>query len=67
MKLNVGPLESFFRIFIGVCLLYATLHQYVGQIGYVGGLLIASGLSRFSLIKAVLGLNGNTGETSAGH
>ena len=67
MKLNVGPLESFIRIFIGVCLTYATLHAYIGGWGYFGVVLIGTGLSRFCPLKAILGLNGNTGEVSADH
>jgi hypothetical protein len=58
MKLNVGNLESFFRIFIGVFITYFMLHGYIGEWGYVGILLILTGLSRFSPLKAILGLNG---------
>jgi len=67
MKLNVGNIESFIRIFIGVCLTYATLHAYIGQWGYVGVYIIATGLGRFSPLKAILGLNGNRGEPKAHH
>jgi hypothetical protein len=67
MKLNVGPVESFIRIFVGVCLLYATLHAYVGEWGYFSVYILGTGLSRFSPMKAILGINGNTGEITANH
>ena len=56
MKLNVGNLESFIRIFTGVWLTYAALHSYLGEWAYVGIVILTSGLSRFSLTKAILGL-----------
>jgi hypothetical protein len=57
MKLNVGNLESFVRIFSGVALLYSAVYGYVGEWGYVGAVLIATGLSRFCPITTLLGIN----------
>ncbi len=68
MKLNVGNLESFFRIFIGVCITYAALHAYVADwLLYIGVIILATGLSRFSPTKAILGLNGFDSEPKAHH
>ncbi len=57
MKLNVGNLESFVRIFSGVALLYSAIYGYVGEWGFVGVVLIATGLSRFCPITTLLGIN----------
>ncbi len=57
MKLNVGNLESFIRIFSGVSLLYSALYGYVGQWGYLGVVLLATGLARFCPLTALLGIN----------
>ncbi len=66
MKLNVGNLESFVRIFIGVFVTYAALHAYVAEwVLYIGVLFIATGISRFSPTKAILGLNGFDSEHPA--
>jgi hypothetical protein len=66
MKLNVGNLESFFRIFMGVIILYSALHAYIGWgWGFLGGFIVATGLSRFSPTRAVLGLNGFDSENKS--
>jgi NADH:ubiquinone oxidoreductase subunit 4 (subunit M) len=68
MKLNVGNIESFIRIFIGTFLLYAGLHAYVPTwAGFLGGFILLTGLARFSPLKAIFGINGNSGETSTHH
>jgi hypothetical protein len=67
MKLNVGNLESFFRIFIGTVVLYAALHAYIGAWGYIGAYILATGLSRFSPLRAVFGLNGFHEDGEAHH
>jgi hypothetical protein len=67
MKLNVGNLESFFRIIIGTWIAYSFLHAYIGEWGYVGFYLIATGLSRFSIEKAIFGLNGFDSHSEGAH
>ena len=67
MKLNVGGIESIVRILIGVVLLYGALYGYVGWWGLVGIFILATGLGRFSPLKALLGINSNDGEEEAHH
>lgn len=67
MKLNVGPLESFVRIFVGTSLTYAVLHGDIEAWGYLGIVLLATGLSRFSPTKCIFGIKGNDCETEAHH
>jgi hypothetical protein len=57
MKLNVGNLESFLRIFVGVCLLYGALYGTIGQWGYLGAVLLATGLMRFCPLTSLIGIN----------
>ncbi|NDG83707.1 MAG: DUF2892 domain-containing protein [Proteobacteria bacterium] len=67
MKLNVGNLESFIRIFAGVCLLYGTLYGTFGTWGYLGIGLIATGLGRFSPLYSILGINKNSCNSGSSH
>jgi hypothetical protein len=67
MKLNVGNLESFLRIFSGVCLIYATLYGYIGQWGFVGVVLLATGLARFCPLTTLLGINTYSCKSDSGH
>jgi hypothetical protein len=67
MKLNVGGIESFIRIFAGVCLLYSTLYGYIGNWGYAGVILILTGLARFCPLTTLLGINTNRCETGSSH
>jgi hypothetical protein len=57
MKLNVGNLESFFRIFTGVVLLFCALYGFIGQWGLLGAVLIGTGMARFCPLTALLGIN----------
>ncbi len=66
MKLNVGGLESFIRIFAGVCLLYGALYGAIGEWGYLGIILVATGLGRFCPLTTLIGFNSNRSESS-GH
>ena len=43
---NVGALDSWIRIFVGVWLAFGVLAGYIGPIGYLGFVLLATGLSR---------------------
>jgi hypothetical protein len=67
MKLNVGNIESFIRIFAGVCLLYGALYGVIGEWGYLGVALIGTGLSRFSPLYSLLGINRNSCNSSSAH
>ncbi len=58
MKLNVGNLESFIRIFVGVIVLYSAIYGYIaGALGFVGAIFILTGLSRYCPLKALFGCN----------
>ena len=63
MKLNVGPIESFVRIFAGICLAYSALYGYVGNWGYLGLVLVVTGLARFCPVTAALRINTNKVES----
>jgi len=67
MKLNVGNLESFIRIFAGVCLLYGALYGAIGSWGYLGIVLIATGMGRFCPLYTVLGINKNSCNSGSAH
>ncbi len=67
MKLNVGGIESFIRIFAGVCLLYGALYGVVGSWGFVGVVLILTGLARFCPLTTLLGINTNSCKSESGH
>jgi hypothetical protein len=57
MKMNVGNLESFIRIFSGVALLFSALMGWVGQWGFLGVALILTGMARFCPVTTLLGVN----------
>ncbi len=63
MKLNIGGIESFIRIFAGLCLAYAALYGYVGTWGYFGLYFVASGMARFCIVYKVLGVSTNSIES----
>ena len=63
MKLNVGGVESFIRIFVGLCLSYSALSGYIGCVGYLGLILVVSGMARFSIVYAILGISTNSIES----
>ncbi|NDC79282.1 MAG: DUF2892 domain-containing protein [Chitinophagia bacterium] len=65
MKLNVGNLESFLRIFAGVCLLYGALYGAIGSWGYLGVVLMATGLGRFCPLTSLLGISTYRCETGS--
>jgi hypothetical protein len=67
MKLNVGGIESFIRIFSGVCLLYGALYGVIGSWGFAGVILVLTGLARFCPLTTLLGINTNSCKTEAGH
>ena len=70
MKINVGPIDSVIRILIGVSLLFSALMGYVGAWGFLGIILIATGLGRTCPVYAAAGINSNRsgqGVTNIGH
>ncbi len=67
MKLNVGGIESFIRIFSGVCLLYGALYGIIGAWGFAGVILILTGLARFCPLTTLLGINTNSCKTESSH
>lgn len=68
MKLNVGCIDSFFRIFIGVWLLAAALYGMIGAWGYIGALPIITGLARVCPAYSIFGLStGACASKESGH
>ena len=67
MKLNVGCLDSVVRISIGVALIYGALYGYIGYVGLLGVIVLATGLGRFCPLKALMGLNHYHGDEIAHH
>jgi hypothetical protein len=59
MILNVGPLDSIVRIFVGIALLFSALMGYIGAWGFLGVVLIATGLGRTCPAYSVCRLNTN--------
>jgi len=70
MKINVGPIDSVVRIFLGVGILFLTLMSMLGNLGYLSIYLIASGIGRTCIFYRILGINTNPhqqGVTNHGH
>lgn len=66
LKTNVGGLDSFIRIFVGIVLAYSALMGYIGAWGYIGLVLVATGLGRTCPAYCVIGANTEKDE-AAGH
>jgi hypothetical protein len=56
---NIGCVDSFIRIFIGLLFLSGALIGTIGMWGLAGGILIVNGLSRFSFVYKFLNINTN--------
>lgn len=56
-QINVGCIDSFIRIFVGMSFLCAALVGTIGMWGLAGGILVINGLSRYSLLYAITGIN----------
>ena len=56
---NIGCVDSFIRIFIGLLFLSAALIGTIGMWGLAGAILVVNGLSRYSFIYNLLGINTN--------
>ena len=57
MKSNLGTLDSAIRITAGLALIVATLLSLVGPWGWLGVVLIATGVFRFCPAYRLFGLN----------
>ncbi len=57
MKLNVGGADRALRIIAGVVLIALTLMNLIGPWGWIGILLLATGLFRFCPAYSLLGMN----------
>lgn len=58
-RTNIGCLDSFIRIFIGLLFLSGALVGSIGWWGLAGAILVVNGLSRFSFIYKLLNINTN--------
>ena len=67
MKLNLGNIESFIRIFVGVCLIYGALYGVIGQWGFLGVIALATGMGRFCPLYSILGINKNSCNSGDSH
>ena len=67
MKLNVGGIESLIRISLGVALIYGALYGYIGYVGLLGVIPLATGLGRYCPLKALMGLNNYHGDEESNH
>ena len=67
MKVNLGSVESFIRIFAGVALLYGALYGAIGEWGYLGVVLIATGMGRMCPLYGLLRINGIGCKTDSAH
>ena len=56
-EINVGCVDSFIRIFIGLIFMSAALVGTIGMWGLAGGILVINGLSRYSLLYVLFGIN----------
>lgn len=57
MKSNLGTLDSAIRITAGLALIVATLLGLIGPWGWLGVVLIATGIFRFCPAYRLFGLN----------
>ncbi len=57
MKINVGTVDRFLRIAAGVALIALSLTGTIGAWGYVGIVLVLTGLVRICPAYSVLGVN----------
>jgi NADH:ubiquinone oxidoreductase subunit 4 (subunit M) len=57
MKANVGGLDRAARIVLGVALIVMAATGVVGLWGYVGAVLVATGVIRFCPLYPLLGVN----------
>ncbi|MBS1959122.1 MAG: DUF2892 domain-containing protein [Bdellovibrionales bacterium] len=56
-NINVGCVDSFFRIFIGVVFMSLALMGTIGMWGLASGVFVVTGLARYCPFYAVCGLN----------
>ena len=57
MKLNVGGIDRIARIILGLVLIALTLSGTIGVWGWLGAVLLATGLLRFCPLYPMLGLS----------
>lgn len=55
MKVNVGGLDSFIRIFAGVWLTYWAMYGTIGCWGFLGIILILTGIGRTCPVYCAIG------------
>lgn len=56
-KVNIGMIDRSLRIIFGLSLIIATGLGYLNNWGYLGLILIATGMFRFCPLYRVLGIN----------
>lgn len=58
-QINMGAVDSFLRIFVGVWLMASALIGWIGYWGLAGGVLVITGMARYCPAYSVCGLNSN--------
>mgnify|MGYP001810484852 CR=1 FL=1 len=57
MKFNVGGIDRILRIVVGAILIALAVMGTIGPWGYIGVVLLATGLLRFCPVYPLLGMN----------
>ena len=57
MEFNVGSIDRILRIVVGLALIGATLTGLIGVWGWVGAVLLVTGVFKFCPAYALLGMN----------
>lgn len=57
MKVNVGGADRILRIVVGLVLILLVLSGQIGAWGWIGVVLLATGLFRMCLLYSMLGMN----------
>lgn len=66
MKMNVGTVDSFIRMSIGTCLLFAAAVYYSWWSGAAGVLLLLSSLYNWCPVYRILGFSSRNKHTTLG-
>ena len=66
MKANVGGIDRILRIAVGALLIVLAALNVIGAWGYIGVLLVATGLIRFCPAYPLLGINTCSGKSAQG-
>jgi hypothetical protein len=66
MKINVGCIDSFLRIMLGVWMIYFALHSDIAWWGYFGVYPLVTGMGRMSPLYFLLGFSTDHSDANTG-